>query len=75
MIVFPYALPCKTPGCENVRRPEEDVCGACAIKIANAMRREEARWTIYAYAGIRQLERYLEGWAAFDQWLIRHPPV
>lgn len=74
--MFPFAIPCPSEGCENAMRPDQQVCGSCAIRIANAMRREDARWTMYAYEGIRELGRYLAKWAAFDAWCVpRHPPV
>lgn len=68
-------VPCPTYGCQNARRADEAVCGACSIKIQNEIGRERARWDIYANEGIRQLEHYLACWAAFDAWLAVHPPV
>ena len=57
-----------------MRRADQSVCGACAIRAANEQRREDARWTLYAYEGIRQAEKYLARWAAFDAWCVNHQP-
>lgn len=61
-----FAVPCPGYGCQNTMRPDQKVCGACQIRIANEMRREEARSTLYIREGIQALGRYLEKWAAFE---------
>lgn len=65
--------PC--PGCGRPIGYLSQMCGDCASAEAHANAQHEAAISLWVNNGIRELEHYLAGWAAFADWLILHPPV
>lgn len=66
--------PC--PGCGKPIGYLSKVCGDCASAEAHRNAREEAALNLWVSQGVRALEQYLAGWAAFSDWLqSHHPPV